>query len=218
MYKRKYNNKSNNKQNNKKIKLSSNSYGLFGVFPVEIWYIIFEYYQLMIKIRKIKITKIREQMVEQSDNIRFKKFNYVNKYSYVDIQNIAMVNSSFYNYWYYKLFKIDLIQENSMKFILFRKNKLVNLKQIGDHLFKHYNIKSNLRFIHNSIKKEQYKITQKQYNIIKIHFEQTHTKTILQEKKLKKIKKKSFVIPEININKSDILSSILSSNNVNKQE
>src|SRR5689334_9546375 len=98
MYKRKFNN-TQNKLNNKRIKkYSNNKFGLFGPLPVEIWYIIFEYYQLMIKIHTVSIRRIREQKEAQSNRENFKRLNYVNNYSYLDIQNVAMLNSRFYDY------------------------------------------------------------------------------------------------------------------------
>lgn len=209
MYKRKLNNYQNNKQNNKKIKKSP-KFGLFGSLPVEIWYIIFEYYQSMIKIHTVSIRRIRGQKEEQSSRERFQKFNYVNKYSYLDIQNVAMLNSGFYDYWYRKIFQIELIQENS-KFMIKRKNKLVSLKHISDNLYEYYNIHSNLCFMDNTKKLGQYIITEKQYEYIKIQFNRYQIKSTTLKKKFSEEKKIQLAIPEININNSIVLSSIFSS-------
>lgn len=209
MSKRKLNNQD---KNNKWIKSSLS-------FPFEIWCDIFEYYQFIIKINSIKFSEIRDQQKKQIERERFRKIDYVDRYSYKDIQNIALVNSKFYDYWYKHIVKLVLIRNidlslskrntQRMKFTLLKKSKLINLKRISNYLQQYYNINSDLYFMDN-IKKKEYNISEKQYKFIEQY------KSIMKQIKSSYSKKRmnieeriEFVTTKNIIKNNDILSSII---------
>jgi hypothetical protein len=174
--------------------------------PIEIWYMILDNYQHLIKINHIDSYKIYNQKKQQPTvyGSNYWKLKFVNKDSYNDIENIALVNLAFYRYCFYNIFNIKIIniidsKKCSRKYLK-KSNILVNLNDI----FKD----NRYNFCDGFSEKE--KITSQQYQNVMVLQEYQIGDTYIKklENFLKKvIRKYIFVIPE------QVYNSIISNNN-----
>jgi len=171
--------------------------------PIEIWYIILDNYQYLIKINFIDPYKIYNQKKQQPTiyGSGYWKLKFTNKHSYNDIKNIALVNLAFYRYCFLNIYNIKIINIIDSKIYLKKSNILVSLKDIFED--NHYNFCDDFS--------EKKKITSQQYqNVMVLHKEyqigDIYIKKI--ENFLNKvIRKYIFVIPK------QVYNSIISNNN-----
>src|SRR5947209_16311406 len=130
--------------------------------PIEIWYMILDNYQHLIKINFIDSYKIYNQKKQQPIiyGSNYWKLKFIDKDSYSDIENIALVNLAFYKYCFYNIFNIKIINIIDSKMYLKKSNILVNLKDIFKDNY--YNFCDDFS--------EKEKITSQQYqNMMVLH-------------------------------------------------
>ena len=79
--------------------------------PIEIWYMVLDNYQYLIKINHIDPYKIHNQKKQQyiTYGSNYWKLKFIDNDSYSDIENIALVNLAFYKYCFYNIFNIKII-------------------------------------------------------------------------------------------------------------
>src|SRR5437016_3597072 len=77
--------------------------------PIEIWYMVLDNYQYLIKINHIDPYKIHNQKKQQyiTYGSNYWKLKFIDNDSYSDIENIALVNLAFYKYCFYNIFNIN---------------------------------------------------------------------------------------------------------------